>query len=269
MGKEVAQFYDGDPCKEFDRLEDPYNRFEFLTTLDLINEYFPKDATVCDIGSGPGKYALELLSRGDQVTLIDLSQELIDLARKKIQERSFQDRAQVFCANAQDLSMLQSEEFDCVLVLGPMYHLLKKEERHSALKEAHRVLKKGGVGIVAYLNSWGIIRYGLERFSRRYKDKAFLESLLGEVALEGCFENFTECFWSTPPQAISELEAAGFKVVDQAGCEGFAAGMKPAIRRVAAEEPTAYANICELMPKTARLPQYRDTAEHIHFVVTK
>jgi ubiquinone/menaquinone biosynthesis C-methylase UbiE len=34
---------------------------------------------------------------------------------------------------------------DAVLLLGPLYHLIKKEDRDKALKEAHRVLKPGGI----------------------------------------------------------------------------------------------------------------------------
>ncbi|GAA4415871.1 hypothetical protein GCM10023169_02620 [Georgenia halophila] len=34
---------------------------------------------------------------------------------------------------------------DVVLLLGPLYHLIDPEERMAALREAHRVLKPGGV----------------------------------------------------------------------------------------------------------------------------
>ena len=63
--------------------------------------------------------------------------------------------------NALDLSMLASDSYDLVLLFGPMYHLLKKEEKIKALSEAKRVTKKGGIILISYyMNDYAIITYG-------------------------------------------------------------------------------------------------------------
>jgi len=48
MSNHVSKFYNGDPEKEWLRLEDPYSRLEFVTTCDLISKFLPKEGCVCD-----------------------------------------------------------------------------------------------------------------------------------------------------------------------------------------------------------------------------
>lgn len=42
--------------------------------------------------------------------------------------------------------------FDVVLCLGPMYHLLKDEDRIKCIDECLRVLKPDGILAIAYIN---------------------------------------------------------------------------------------------------------------------
>jgi SAM-dependent methyltransferase len=165
--------------------------------------------------------------------------------------------------------MFPDEEFDAILHLGPMYHLINRESRQAALTELARILKPGATAIVSYLNSWGVLRYGLSRFPERYADLGFLRGMIDDVAIPESFENFTECFWSTPPNAALEIEQAGFEVQTYIGCESFAAGQKAAIQKVAEENPSAYENILQFVRETCELEQFRSTGEHIHFVVQR
>ena len=53
--------------------------------------------------------------------------------------------------NALDLSMYEDNTFDITLVLGPIYHLFKKQDIDKAIKEAIRVTKKGGIIYIAFI----------------------------------------------------------------------------------------------------------------------
>ena len=64
----------------------PYRRLEFESTMRLVERYFPKDGSVADIGCGPGRYSIEMLKRGYRVTLVDLSEESLEIARRKMAE---------------------------------------------------------------------------------------------------------------------------------------------------------------------------------------
>ena len=80
MSKFVRTHYDSAPVSEWKRLEVGLSRIEFASTLRLIEKYFPATGAICDIGSGPGRYAIELSKRGYQVTLFDLSEKLLQRA---------------------------------------------------------------------------------------------------------------------------------------------------------------------------------------------
>jgi ubiquinone/menaquinone biosynthesis C-methylase UbiE len=95
--------------------------------------------TILDLGCGEGGYARELAARGARVTGVDGSARLVGVAR----DRSRDARVDVrfVCANANALDGLESESFD--LVIAAM-SLMDVEDYAGAIREAHRVLRRGG-----------------------------------------------------------------------------------------------------------------------------
>jgi ubiquinone/menaquinone biosynthesis C-methylase UbiE len=269
MNQFVKDFYNSNAAVEQERLDLPLCRIEFVSTLRLIDKYFPKRGRVCDIGGGPGRYVIELTRRGYATTLIDISDEEIRLAQIRLDEVGV-SAEQLLVGDAQDLSLLASESFDAALLLGPMYHLIEPTGRASALRELARVLKPGGKAIIAYLNSWGLIKTGIVDFPNQYRDISVLRSMLGERRFTGqSLSNFTESYWSTPDVAFGEVKEAGFNIISYAGAESFANGMGVLLERLAAENPEAYANIVEVAAETCELEQYRNSTDHLHIVVGK
>lgn len=66
--------------------------------------------------------------------------------------------------NALDLSMYEDNTFDMTLVLGPLYHLFKEEERDKVIEEAIRVTKSGGIIYYAFiLSDLTMINWGFEK----------------------------------------------------------------------------------------------------------
>ncbi len=82
---EVQAFYDKNAQNEWDRLD--RHRTEFAVTLRALKDYLPHfPAEVLDVGGGPGQYSIALAKLGYQVTLLDLSEGCLQLAKKKAQE---------------------------------------------------------------------------------------------------------------------------------------------------------------------------------------
>src|SRR5260221_10863082 len=81
----IEHYYDEEAHIEWQRLE--RHRTEFAVTMRTLTDYLPSaPQAVLDDGGGPGRYALALSSLGHQVTLLDLSQGNLTLARQKAQE---------------------------------------------------------------------------------------------------------------------------------------------------------------------------------------
>lgn len=63
MSQFVRDFYNYNAVREWERFDLPLCRIEFVSTLRLIDKYFPQQGHICDIGVGPGRYSIELLRR--------------------------------------------------------------------------------------------------------------------------------------------------------------------------------------------------------------
>jgi S-adenosylmethionine-dependent methyltransferase len=268
VNQTVRRFYDSDVEREWCRLDEPLGQIEFASTLRLVDKYFPSAGRVCDIGGGPGRYYVVLAQRGYRVTLVDLSDRLLERGKVALRDAGV-SAERVVLSDACELSELPSDHFEAGLLLGPLYHLVDESKRLAALAELRRVLTPGGIGIVAYLNSWGILRCAVGDFPGRYADLSFIQSLLGEKAYEGAVPGFTECYWATPEAALQEIAKAGFELVTYCGAEGFAGGMRPMVEGLAAEHPLAFRNLVRMGAATSELPQHRDATEHLHIVVRK
>jgi S-adenosylmethionine-dependent methyltransferase len=268
MSDVVREYYDGCAERESARLDGAYRRFELASTLRLIEEHFPTEGRILDIGGGPGRYTLELLRRGYRVVLVDLSPRCLDLAAQRLAKDNLQAEA-LLPLDARSLDGLPSESFDAALMLGPMYHIIDSQGRARALSELRRVLKPGAVAIVGFINPWGILRSGLAEFPEVFRNPDDAHGLLDTYIQAGEQKAFTEAAFLAPPQALSELRAAGFAVETRVGVEGFAAGMLDEVQRISNEDPTAYETILGLVVESCALPAYRDCTEHLHVVVRR
>ena len=53
-------------------------------------------------------------------------------------------------------------EFDCILLMGPLYHLLEESDRIKAINASLRLLKPGGVIFVSFINVFAGIIYTMK-----------------------------------------------------------------------------------------------------------
>jgi S-adenosylmethionine-dependent methyltransferase len=267
MSEVVRSYYENNTELEWDRLNNPYRNIEFLSTNYLIDKYFPRGGQICDIGSGPGRYSIELLKKGYEVTLFELSNNELELAKKKISEAGLLAEAYI-CESAVNLNILETEKFDGILLMGPMYHLINEADRLKVLRETLRIMKKGGICVIAYLNSWGILKAGVTEFSEIFTDINKVYGYLDDQKFNEN-ESFTEVYFSTPQRALEEIEQSGFEVISYGGAEGFLSGIELEIGKLYNENRTAYDNLVKVASETCEYLQYRDATEHLHFVVRK
>jgi len=61
-------------------------------TWHHIEPYLPSAGLVLDAGGGTGKWAIPIAERGLKVVLLDLSEGMLEVARRKIEKRDTEDR---------------------------------------------------------------------------------------------------------------------------------------------------------------------------------
>lgn len=138
--KEVEQYYNKTAQAEGERLD--LHRIEFDITRRYMKEYLEPGQTILDVGGGPGRYALFLAGQGHKVTLFDLSEACIELARKKAAQKKIEIKDYIH-GNALELSERVAGVFDTVLCMGPLYHLTEEKDRIRVIEQCLLKLKKG------------------------------------------------------------------------------------------------------------------------------
>ena len=134
---------------EDDRLtSDKMHYIEFITTTNYIDKYLKQGDRLLEVGAGTGAYSLYYANKGYQVDALELVQANVDVMKSKIKEGMNINAIQ---GNALDLSMYDDNTFDITLVLGPLYHLFKKDEEEQAIKETIRVTKPNGKILIAFI----------------------------------------------------------------------------------------------------------------------
>jgi 2-polyprenyl-3-methyl-5-hydroxy-6-metoxy-1,4-benzoquinol methylase len=158
MIETVKEHYDIHAQDEWNRLkEHPY---EFIFTTYEMDRFIEPGDSILDIGGGPGRYSIHYARKGHPVTLVDLSEGNIRLAKAKA--RQYKTKIQAFVANCLDLEDLDLGLYDHVFLMGPLYHLLNEEERIQAVKLACNHLKPGGKLYVSFILGFAGVIYDLK-----------------------------------------------------------------------------------------------------------
>ena len=158
------------------RLASRHGSVEFLTTMRYIGRYLKPGDRIIEIGAGTGRYSHALARQGYSVDAVELVQHNIDVFRKNTEP---DEPITITQGNALDLSGFADNTYEIALLLGPMYHLFKKEDKQTALREAIRMTKREGIIFVAYcISDASILVSGFKRKSfsiTEFIEKGFID----------------------------------------------------------------------------------------------
>ena len=216
--RDIAAYYNNDPLREHSRLE--RHQLEHELTWRYLDKYLPAHGSILEIGAATGRYTLELAKRGYKVTAVDMSAALLEENKRSIASYGLDGQMQFVLADARDLSKVTGQDFDAVLLMGPLYHLVVEADRKAALNEAFDRLRVGGIICSAFISRFGIMGDLMKNVPEWIEDQEEVRSILEqgkdpdhypEDSFRGYFAQVSEI----PPLH----EAIGFETITLAGVE--------------------------------------------------
>lgn len=102
---------------------------------------------VLDVGTGRGLFSIWFARYGCRVHALDISGEMIELARKNAESMKVKDRILFFLGDAEDLSIFPRETYDWVSCMSTLDHL---PDLNKAIAEMAARLRKGSLFLFNY-----------------------------------------------------------------------------------------------------------------------
>ena len=206
--KKTVSDYDSIAAKYSKVREKDWKEFDFF-----FDRYVGSGNKVLDLGCGNGRFHNSFIKKDVQYIGIDPSEKLIDIARKNHPSGNFQ-------VASGDSLPFSDGYFDSAWSIAVLHHIPSEALRLEFLKEAGRVVKKGGYLI---LTVWDLKEKAqkakgfLSLFKRRKLDR-------GDVFLPwyGSKDTYFHCF--NLEELVQLVKGSGFEIVDKGE---ISVGLKP------------------------------------------
>ena len=261
--KNVMNFYDETVHYEWERLE--RHKIEFELTKRFLNRYIKTKDKVLDLGGGPGKYSLYLAELGCDVTLADLSQNNVNFALNKAKELGLPLKG--LQADSRNLSVLDDNQYDFILCMGPMYHLKTERDRIKTIKECLKKLKPNGMIFVSFVSSYSFVWDYLIRnpeFILDNERRAQLNNIVEENDFTG--QGFSDNYFISPKNVLPFFNHFNLKKLHLINSESFLYLREPELLKHQPEVINAWLDLAEQVCEREDLPSF---AEHIMYIGKK
>ena len=193
--------------------ETPAGRIRWARRVKMLTSHLHQEQSVLELGCGTGYFTRELAVTGAQITAIDISSELLEVAQQKCSSGNVQFEV----GNAYAMTF-PDETFDSVVGSSVLHHL----ELEAALKEIQRVLKPGGSIYFTepnMMNPQIVVQKNVPAIKRRLGDSpdetAFFRWRLGRRIESAGFravriEPFDFLHPKIPPSWITTVQSLGY-----------------------------------------------------------
>ncbi|MFD7609873.1 class I SAM-dependent methyltransferase [Streptomyces sp. NPDC059828] len=186
---------------------------ELARTGELLHRHLPPaPAKVLDVGGGPGTHARWLAAEGYAV-------HVVDPVPKHVSQADALDGVTAELGDARHLTAAAGT-YDVVLLLGPLYHLHDKPDRLSALTEAARAVRPGGLVAAAAISRYSpLLDYIATTGITEPTVQAGVRDTLDQGRYAGQ-RGFTVAYFQTSAELREEITEAGLADPTLYGIEG-------------------------------------------------
>lgn len=258
--KEIELWYD-EKYDEWERLE--RHKIEFDITKRYMDEYIVgENLKIFDIGGGPGRYSIYLAEKGHRVSLLDLSKRNIEVAKEKSAEIGISLEAYIH-GNALELNKY-CEEYDVVLLMGPLYHLIKESDRKTAIEGALSLLKPNGIIIASFISKYAPIQdylKGLHPIESVDELLVFLENGSSQGG-----KGFTTAYFTDHKEAKDLMNSFGLTELAFAGVENILGSKEKEVNMLEEDE---YRKWLEIGYQLGQDENLMGTSEHFLYIGRK
>ena len=255
----VKENYNKNAQLEWERLEGFH--FEFEIAKHYLKKYL-RGKTVLDIGGGPGRYSVWLAKQGYDVTLVDLSENNIALAKQKFQEYGVQVKSYV--CDARDLSALDLSIFDNVLIMGPLYHLSDVEDRKKCVLEAKKHLAKDGILFTSFITLTAGLNYYLDTAPEQLIHEPAMD-LFDRMERDESWSGmaFTQATFINSLEVLPFFDELGFEKLALLGQEGLTG---PRLTKIENSDEEVRKTYLEISLRVCENPQYYAYSNHLLYI---
>jgi ubiquinone/menaquinone biosynthesis C-methylase UbiE len=149
MDKKYARYLLKKTHKDYNKISENYDKTRFLLSDDIkkLSQFVNENDKVLDLGCANGKFFEAFKDKKIDYFGIDISENLIKIAKQNYPEANFQ------VADALNLPF-PDNFFDKIYSISVLHNIPSKELRLKYLKEAKRVLKNDGFLILRVWDLW-------------------------------------------------------------------------------------------------------------------
>lgn len=180
---------------------------DFYWRKAMVKALYPvkKNSLICDLATGTGDSAKEIIKRGFKVVGVDLSSAMLSISKKKLYDKPFLP----LCGSGYALPF-KNDTFDAITCA---FGIRNMHSIDLALKEIYRVLKKGGKAVFLEFSTPTNFFKPVYSFYMRY----ILPNLAGVFSKKDAYEYLWESISSFPlPDKFADiLIQSGFSSIEQ------------------------------------------------------